>query len=160
MPRPDTRRFAHPFRISCVLSMTNFLQVNWYPPFKKHGQEADTFSRDPICVYRPCLKTSESNTWGVLERVSLGGPSLPGTYDIGLTLTLIFLPPHLPCAGPMLPCLALPINLKSGIPFHAEDWALWGSRFTTGLPGSGWLTSLTHMLWHIWVLSCGADTLK
>lgn len=99
MPRPDTRRFAHPFRISRVLNMTNFLQVNWYPPFKKHGQEADTFSRDPICVYRPCLKTSESNTWGVLERVSLGGPSLPGTYDIGLTLTLIFLPPIFPVLG-------------------------------------------------------------
>lgn len=88
--------------------MTNFLQVNWYPPFKKHEQEADRFSRDPISACRPRLKskftTSESNTWGALERVLLGGPSLPAVYCIGLKLTLIFLPQFSLCwAGVPVP---------------------------------------------------------
>lgn len=136
-------------------NMSNFLfilQVNSHP-LKSMGRRQVRFPKISIYFLGPCLPNRAYNF-----RVQY----LVGCFWIGshvvtpACLVLVYWPQtyssfcfRLLWAGPALPCLALPLNLKPRTPFHIEDWALQGSGVTAGLSGSGCLTNPMHPLLYI-----------
>lgn len=137
--------------------MTNFflLQVNSHPLKSMKGIRLG-FQRFPF-ISRPGLKNQADN----FRIQYLGGAFGWGlTWSPQLAWCLIYWPQtyssfclNLLCAGPVIPGLVLSINLIRCTPLHIEDWALQGSRLTTGLSGSGCLANPTHCSCTFWYCS-------